>query len=545
MRLKRVFGKLSKASQGAHKISNTPENARDLEWFVTRYPLDIKEPEKLRAAADTHREREQAVRQLLAGSLNGHAFELAVPARDYQKIAASLALHRRGLLLADDVGLGKTASAICAMTEAEARPVVVVTLTHLPRQWRAELLKFAPSLNVYVAKTGKPSELFRKESDGQLMLLRRVPDVIVINYHKLVNWAETLGEFARFVVFDEVQELRRSESAKFSAAKHLAEKASIRMGLSATPIYNYGGEMFNVLSCIFPNQIGTRQEFATEWTGGWVDEKAKISEPKAFASYLRTEGLMLRRTRADVGRELPPIQVIPHFVDSDPAALDAIKGSCTELAKLILAQGETERGAKMRAAEELSNALRQATGIAKAPYVAEFARLLMESGESVVLYGWHRAVYDLWAKILEEHKPAFYTGTESEPQKAKAKADFIEGRTNLLVISLRSGAGLDGLQSRCRVVVFGELDWSPGVHEQCIGRVARDGQADSVAAYYLISEEGSDPVVSQVLGLKRQQIEGIRSDPNQEGDLIEKLQTDGSHIRKLAEGYLGKAGVAK
>jgi SNF2 family DNA or RNA helicase len=101
-------------------------------------------------------------------------------------------------------------------------------------------------------------------------------------------------------------------------------------------------------------------------------------------------------------------------------------------------------------------------------------------------------------------------------------------------MSLRAGAGLDGLQSACRTVVFGELDWSPGVHEQCIGRVARDGQKDPVAAYFLIAEMGSDPVIADVLGVKTAQIEGIR-DPD--AALVEQ-QIDPDKVKRLAEAFL-------
>ena len=68
---------------------------------------------------------------------------------------------------------------------------------------------------------------------------------------------------------------------------------------------------------------------------------------------------MLRRTRQDVGRELPDLIKIPHFVDADTSALDRVSASCAELARLILRQGQSERGEKMQAAEELSNKLRQ------------------------------------------------------------------------------------------------------------------------------------------------------------------------------------------
>jgi hypothetical protein len=108
-----------------------------------------------------------------------------------------------------------------------------------------------------------------------------------------------------------------------------------------------------------------------------------------------------------------------------------------------------------------------------------------------------------------------------------------------MIMSLRSAPGVDGIQSVCRTVVHGELDWSPGVHEQCDARPHRDGQTDPVASYYLVADSGSDPVVADVLGLKRGQIEGLR-DPG--GALAERMAADGTHVRRLAEAYLRQRG---
>ncbi len=69
-----------------------------------------------------------------------------------------------------------------------------------------------------------------------------------------------------------------------------------------------------------------------------------------------------------------------------------------------------------------------------------------------------------------------YTGSESGSQKDKAVKSFVNGDTNLMFISLCSGVGLDGIQKRCSVAVFEELDWSPGIHHQLIGRLDREGQ---------------------------------------------------------------------
>ena len=265
---------------------------------------------------------------------------------------------------------------------------------------------------------------------------------------------------------------------------------------------------------------------------------------------------MLRRTRQEVGRELPPLTRVPHYVDAHLGALHEVSAACRELALYILGQGEkpehllrpvqegdegdpveasSRNSGHLLASRELSWRLRQATGLAKAPFVADFVRMIVESGERVVLYGWHREVYRIWMERLANLSPVLYTGSETPREKDVAKEDFLAGRARILVMSLRSGAGLDGLQAACRTVVHGELDWAYGVHEQGEGRVYRDGQSDPVLSYFLTTDVGSDPVVMDALGIKREQLEGVR-DPN--AALVRKLQIDPERVKRLAEAYL-------
>lgn len=547
VKIKRVFPRLSAAVHGTLTLSDTIETCRELAWFLERYPLDGEGPalERLHARASAHRERETLVARLLAGMREARPFDLAIPPRSYQRVAADMCLASGGLLLADDLGLGKTCSGICVISEPSARPALVVTLTHLPKQWQAEIKRFAPQLRTHVIKSGPLYNICaprrkRKSDDGQLSLAPELapelPDVIITSYSKVAKWAEHLAPIVRSVVFDEAQELRRSDSAKASAAKHIAESATYRLGLTATPIYNYGDEIFNVIDVVRPGELGTRDEFLREWCS-----YDRIVDPKAFGTYVRDAGLMLRRTRADVGRELPELSRVPHQVDCDAAALASIETAATDLAQVILASSGNARGDAMRAAEELSMLVRQATGVAKAPYVAEFVRMLVESGEKVLVYGWHRDVYQIWNERLHDLKPVMYTGSETAAQKEEARRRFVEGESPILIMSLRAGAGIDGLQHHARTIVFGELDWSPGVHDQCCGRLHRDGQAEPVVAYYLIADSGSDPIVADVLGVKSDQAAGI-IDPNT--DLVEKLQNDGERIKRLAETYLSKRKAA-
>ncbi len=527
MKLRAVMGKVAKFSGTEILLSQSASNANDLQWFLSRYPMKLGPDVSIDELAQEHRETMGACEQIFVGDYQPRVFKLAIPARDYQARAVEVLLRRKRLFVGDDVGLGKTLIAIAAMTEHQTLPALVVTLTHLPRQWEEEIHKFAPGLTTHILKKTHPYEL--------PVFFGRPPDVLICNYHKLGGWAHALAGKIKFCVFDECQELRRTESQKHQAGRLISEAAEYSLGTSATPIMNYGGEFWNLADVICPGQLGDHDEFVREWCTPIYGGKHKLNDPKAFGSYLRENWIMLRRSRKDVGRELPPVTHIPHTIDSDTRELHKIAGSAGELARIIVGQTMSSREQRFTAGGQFDMLMRQATGAAKAPYVADFVRMLVDSGEQVLLGGWHRICYDIWAEKLQDLKPVWYTGTESGNEKYRNAQDFIEGRSPIIMMSLRAGQGLEGLQRACRIAVLGELDWSPGVITQFIGRLARDDGIGNVVAYYLLAEEGSDPIMADVLGLKREQAEGVM---NPDAPLMQRLEKGGDNIRMLAEAYL-------
>lgn len=521
IRLKRLF---ARADVNARKmvIKHSPDVARDLLWVMERYPLECSAGDRffMDTEAQGHRDRTERFIRVLAGEQDARRFELALPARDYQRIAADLAIQQGGLLVADQMGVGKTVTAICALTAPEARPALVVTMTHLPKQWETEIKRFAPGLSTHILKKGSPYDMVQ-------------PDVIITSYSKLAGWSAALSGTVKSVTFDECQELRHTDSDKYRGAKSIADTAAVRIGLSGTPIYNHGVEFFNVLDVLRPDELGTRVEFVREWCKGGE----RVDDPRAFGAYLREQGLMVRRTTKDVGRELPELLKIPHTVQSGDV-FDSLGSDVTQLAQFIIEQ--TGRGIdQMQARGELDWRLRQATGLQKAPYVAEFVKMLAEDEQKIVLFGWHHAVYEIWKEKLDHLGVVMYTGQETPAGKERSRKAFVEGDARVLIMSLRSGAGLDGLQSVCNTVVHGELDWSPGVMEQCDCRIYRDGQAHPVRSFYLVSDEGSDPVIESTLGLKRMQLEGVRN-PD---DFAQAEQIKSESLVELARAVLRRKGI--
>lgn len=528
IKLKRWFSRIDVAAK-VLRLTASPENSSELEWFTERYPMRMSDDDAAALArlAKQHRDRQASVQRALIGDYDRPAVAMAKPARAYQDLAAEICDRTGGLLNADELGLGKTVTAIALLARQGRLPAAVVVPNNVLEQWARKLEEFLPSAAVYVVRHNPKSEPKRaKES-------RRRASVIVMAYSRLTTWADIVEP--RTLVFDECQELRHAATQKYRSAQELRTKADVCMGLSATPIYGYGGEFYNVLGVIQPGALGERAEFLREWCTEGDERKPKIADPLAFGAWLREQGLMLRRSRRDVGRELPPIvrSVIDVMLEADEDGND--------FESIAWAAIHAAPKDKFLARGELDHRLRRWTGVAKAHSVAAFVDELLEStGEPVLLAGWHHDVYAIWLDRLARWKPVLYTGLQDSKAKDEAAQALISGKTKLLIMSLRSGQGLDGLQGVCRRVVHGELDWSPQVHQQLTGRVHRDGQGETTMEYWPVSTEGSDPVILDTLGVKRWQGDAV-IDPK--GERLLEVKADPDAMRRLAEDYLRRRGL--
>lgn len=556
LKLKRTFPRANPDAVGNLIIASNMEADRDLEWFLERWPMELtrEAAAALKRGAGEHRKMEEEVANLLAGGplpaeLFGPAGSIlqqasmdlsALKPREYQQVAAYMLWTVKRMMLADDLGLGKTASSLTALNNPACRPALIVSPTHLVKQWIIQAGRFVPHLTIRELKTGSPLGERPDRIRG-----RQVPwpDILITTYGKVAGWAEFLAPHLRTVVAEEAQELRGDpEGRRNKAMAFLYEAVTYTLGLTATPIYNYGGEVYRVLNTLAPGRLGTEEEFAREWCGTRSVDKAKVKNPQLLGQHLRDMGLMLRRTRAEVGRELPKQQWIQVPVESDTKVIQQAEGAAAELARIILAQSGYNGMAKLKAAQELDAKIRHATGVAKAPFVAGFVRQLVQSREdgkpeSVILTGWHRDVYAIWLEQLQDLKPALYSGSESPTEKAEALRRFTSGETPVLILSNRSGAGIDGLQYVCRNIVVGEMDWAHGVHEQIGGRVDRDGQTQPTSVYFPVADAGSDPVMAEVNGVKAAQLQGIN---NPDKEVVEPLEPDEDRMKLLAESLLAR-----
>jgi len=535
--IKRIFPGSTSFGRGKCRFPNTKRNSANLNWIMLRFPLAIEDAEawdKSYSEAVAHVERIQNFNKRPAKATTPPEFTGTL--KEFQKEGLSYLLGAERALLADEMGLGKTIQALAYLAAKGAYPALIVVPPHLVRNWQAEIRRFlrlpgneqlsfegkGADDSVHVIKGLKPYEL-------------PAASIYIIHYLLLRGWKNELPEYAfRAVIFDEIQELRHTGTEKYSAASLVSASAPTCIGLSGTPIYNRGGEIWSVMNILEYHCLGDWDSFTREWCYGYGSDV--VTNPDQLGDYLKAEGLMLRRTKGQVLKELPPKRRVTQTVDFDKGKYGKLIQGAVEKARAI--DSIKDMFEKGRLTREAVNESRKAIGIAKAPFVTEFVKMLLDADEKVLLFAYHHAVFDTYMEDLKAYKPVEITGRESSAEKDRSVTAFMNGETNICMVSLRAAAGLNLQRATC--VVFGELDWSPAIHSQAEDRAHRIGQEDSVLCYYLVAEEGTDEVIQEFLGLKIQQFSGIMGDKTEtDEDRVIAQEVATEHMKKVVEKLKG------
>ena len=532
---KRLFPGTETNRRGEARFTAHRRIIGDLNWLMLRYPLALRQSDMERwenALADARayvvrREEARQTPQRVAPN-SGTFLGRLTP---FQEEGLAFLLRSDRCLLADEMGLGKTVQALAMLAETGAYPALVVAPPHLMHNWQNEIARFVQKadgtpLRVHVIRGLKPYPLPQA-------------DIYLMHYLLLRGWKESLPQAAiPTVIFDEVQELRHSGTEKYSAASLLAEKAGRVVGLSGTPIYNRGAEIWNVVNILDFHFLGDYESFTREWCYGYGNQI--VAKPELLGQKLRDEGMMLRRTKQEVLKELPPKRRLVMEIDSDDSVYKKLMQPVWETLHQLKNSRDADASQRALWKMAVETGERQATGIAKAPYVAQFVRALLDAGERVLLFAHHHEVMDCYRRELKAFSPAFITGKETPAMKERSVERFMTGRTDLCCISLRAAAGLNLQRASC--VVFGELDWSPAVHSQAEDRAHRMGQTDSILCYYLVSKGGSDQDMQDALGLKVSQFVALMGDaPQSQADALGSAQEARLYVERLVSRLMNQA----
>ncbi|MBQ2957237.1 MAG: hypothetical protein IJE08_12325 [Clostridia bacterium] len=256
---KRLFPGCDGRGRGVARFTAHRRVVGELNWLMMRYPLTIKETDRARWEAALEEARDYAIRRRRQRRAPDHATPpegaFSGQLMPFQQQGLAFLLSTDRALLADEMGLGKTVQALSYLATTAGYPALLVVPPHLVRNWQREAERFLlleGGVRIHVIRGLKPYDLPEA-------------DVYIIHYLLLRGWKQVLPDLGfRTVIFDEIQELRRAGTEKYSAASLLSSGVERVIGLSGTPIYNNGGEIWNVVNILDFHFLGDWESFSRE-----------------------------------------------------------------------------------------------------------------------------------------------------------------------------------------------------------------------------------------------------------------------------------------
>ena len=494
-------------------IEDSTDSIKQLKLLMDRFPLEIlSKTVWQRKIVKTYAPKPTLppIKHKLKRAKPGEQFRGKL--MNFQKEGLDFLLKSSGnALLADEMGLGKTVQTLSYVsTEKQTCPVLIVAPLVTLNNWEREIEKFLKkkSRNGRILESNSPSvTLIRTGKSKELPQT----DIYVINYELLLKRSADLEKVGiRTIVCDEVHNLRSKTTQKYKAVKKLAALPTVqyRIGLSGTPIYNRGSEIWPIIDILKPGLLGSFKEFCEYFC--YVNDKGKAIVLENKRASLRNElqkHVMLRRKKADVLKELKDKvrykEVIASDTDYYLEELDKIWKKLEDEQKE--AQTEFSKSASYHRAIQSE---RQIAGVAKLPHVINFVKNIMEIEESVVVFCHHKVIHKLLHESLQEFSPVSIIGGQSDNLRQDQIDKFQKGESKLMIAGIRAGnVGIN--LTRAKYVIFAELDWSPAIHRQAEDRLHRIGQKNTVFAYYLIGNGTLDDHVASILVDKSYEIDAI------------------------------------
>jgi len=430
--------------------------------------------------------------------------------------------YRGRVLLADEVGLGKTVEAGMVLKEyvlrGMAERILILVPASLVGQWRDEM---AAKFGIDCATSHDP--LLRSDPERFWAQPRVIASIAAARRKEHAGLLAGLGYDV--VVVDEAHHLRDQASASYRLVNSLQKRFLLL--LSATPVQNSLIELYNLLTLLQPGIFKTPKEFRAAYM-----VPGKPREP-ANRERLRDlmRGVMVRNTRALAALRMPR-----RHASTLRAVPDTAEAACyAELTALVrgMAAGGGASGNQAPHRLSLQHLLTAAgsSPAASAAAIARFAerhpedarwtalltrtraiaagaketalmRLLAQNpAEKKLVFVHHRDSLTHLADRLRREGMAFatFSGDMSGPAKDAAVEAFRD-QVPLLLCTESGGEGRN-LQF-CNTLVNFDIPWNPMAIEQRIGRIDRIGQAREVFIFNLVSAGTIEDAVLRILDEK-------------------------------------------
>lgn len=401
------------------------------------------------------------------------------------------------VLLANEMGLGKSLTALTWMYTNNKLPAIVVCPASLKWNWAKEIeIHFKGDYEVLEGRSNRMTKarIFNPKT------------VWIINYDILQNWVEFLSSLKpQVIIFDEVHYLKSPKSKRTKNGKALGRSIPHCLALSGTPLTNRPAELFSILNIIKPKLFPSFYSYASEYCclrktpWGWDYSGAR--NLKKLHTILSTS-CMIRRRKADV-LDLPPKtrEVVTLPIENEGEYLKAETDFLN-----WLKQEAPEKAKKAEKAERIIQLghLKRLAAKLKLKYAIEWIDdFLEETEEKLLVFTAHKSII----KALEEKYKPICTKVDGSVTASKRQLAFDTFTKNpkcRVFLGNMQAAGVGWNATVATNVVFTELPWTPGELAQCEDRCHRIGATGSVLCTYLIGRGTIEEEICKLLQKKQQ-----------------------------------------
>jgi len=468
--------------------------------------------------------------------------EIKATLRDYQKAGFQwmqfLARHGLHGILADDMGLGKTLQTLAHLMaektsgRSEGRPSLVIAPTSVVPNWRAELVKFAPGLRVLVLNGPDRRKYFRSIPHA---------DVVITSFALLQRDIEKiLGFQYHMMILDEAQYIKNPRAKVAQAACRVV--ARHRLCLSGTPIENHLGELWSLMHFLIPGYLGTEDAFNRNFRKP-IEEEGDVEKNALLKK--RIAPLVLRRTKDQVAKELPPKTEMVHLIElhSDQKDLyETVRATMDKRVREAIAARGIEQSQivfldallKLRQIccdprllpEDFAAGVRSS---AKLEFLKELLETLVEEGRRILIFSQFTTMLSLIESHLVKTKVPYLKLTGGSKDRGKMVEQFQSGKFPVFLISLKAGGTGLNLTAADTVIHYDPW-WNPAAEAQATDRAYRIGQDKPVFVHKLLCQETVEERIHRLQQEKAKLAEGLLAD----ADVVRKL--DASMVRELLGG---------
>jgi len=175
--------------------------------------------------------------------------------KPYQVDAVDKMVTQKRVLVAYEMGLGKTPMTIAAVEELRdksviTKPVLILCLASLKYQWQKEISRFTDKSAIVIDGTPKQ----RKEQYAKISEF----GYVIMNYEQVVNdWDIIRSRLFDAVICDEATAIKGFKAKRAKKVKELARSAVVKYALTGTPIENgRPEEIYSIMQFVDKDILG-------------------------------------------------------------------------------------------------------------------------------------------------------------------------------------------------------------------------------------------------------------------------------------------------